>query len=102
MAKYYNKTRGPLAVSLSSGASAIIPPKTWVEIDAADAGSPDMISLVGRGYLVKSKVEELSAPAEPVAPEAPVPAPAPEPVKAPPAESMEAPKGAVDDKPKKK
>lgn len=61
MAKYYNTTRGPLAVSLSSGASLSIPPKKWVEIGAADEGSTNLVPLVRKGYLKRSALADLPA-----------------------------------------
>lgn len=56
MTKYYNTTRGPIAVSLSNGKSLLVLPKTWGEIDAADEGSPDLASNVRKKFLVRSKL----------------------------------------------
>jgi hypothetical protein len=51
MGRYYNKTRGPLGLSLLSGKAASVPPKTWVELDPADEGSPSVINYIRKGFL---------------------------------------------------
>ncbi len=56
MAKYYNTTRGPLAVTLSGGGSLSIPPKSWIEIAPSDEGSPNLAPLCRKGYLRRSAV----------------------------------------------
>jgi hypothetical protein len=66
MAKYYNTTRGPLAASLSSGASIAIPPKSWTAIDAGDEGSPGLAPLIRKGFLVRSKLTEQPVVSEPI------------------------------------
>lgn len=89
MANYYNTTRGPISVSLSSGKEMSIPPKSWIEIDRADEGSASLVSMVSKGFLVRSAVAD--APAAPAP--APVPAPAPAPAEekaAPPVASKKA------------
>lgn len=66
MAKYYNTTRGPLAVSLSSGKALTISPKTWVEIDPADEGSSALVALKRKGYMKRSVLEDEAPASEPV------------------------------------
>ena len=51
MGRYYNKTRGPLGLSLVSGKSTSVPPKTWIEIDPSDEGSPSVINYLRKGFL---------------------------------------------------
>lgn len=80
MGKYYNTTRGPLAVSLSSGKALTIPPKTWIDIDPGDEGSPALVSLKRKGFVKRSVLPD--PPAEEAAPAAPAAA-APEPTPAP-------------------
>jgi hypothetical protein len=58
MAKYYNTTRGPIACSLLSGASVAARPKSWFTIAPADEGSPGLLSMVRKGYLVRSKISD--------------------------------------------
>jgi len=82
MGKYYNTTRGPLAVSLSSGKALTIPPKTWIDIEPGDEGSPALVSLKRKGFVKRSvlpdppAVEEAPAPVPAAASAAPAPAPA--------------------------
>lgn len=73
MAKFYNTTRGPIAVSLSSGNQLSIPPKTWIEIDPADEGSAMLVPMVRKGFLVRSSVDAVKPGPTPE----PAPAPAP-------------------------
>ncbi len=63
MAKYYNRSRGVLAVSIGKGRSFPCPPRQWVEIAAEDEGHEDVRDLVRKGYLFREEV-----PAEPPAP----------------------------------
>jgi len=83
MGKYYNTTRGPLAVSLSSGKALTIPPKTWIDIDPGDEGSAALVSLKRKGFLKRSVLPD--PPAEEAAPAAPAPAPVAAPAPAAPA-----------------
>jgi len=74
MGDYYNKTRGPLSVTLNDGSAASVSPKTWLYVTPANEGSPTIVKLVEKGFLVRSKValtaELVAAPvvAAPVAP----------------------------------
>jgi len=68
MGDYYNKTRGPLSVTLNDGSAASITPKTWLTISAANEGSASVQKLVAKGDLVRSKMMP-----DPVAPVAPAP-----------------------------
>jgi hypothetical protein len=74
MSRYYNATRGPLALALPSGKSLSIPPKKWVEIVPGDEGSASLVALVRKGFLVRSKVPS-PAPSEAVVAVAEVPVP---------------------------
>jgi hypothetical protein len=74
MSRYYNTTRGPIAVSLSSGKAVSVPPKSWIEIDPGDEGSPNLVPIVRKGYLVRSALAATaSAEAPTEAPPASVP-----------------------------
>lgn len=81
MSKYYNATRGPIAVSLSSGKAVSVPPKSWIDIDPADEGSPNLAPLVRKKYLIRSALDSAAAAqaveAVPVPVVVPVAAPAP-------------------------
>lgn len=74
MGKYYNTQRGPLALSLSSGKAITCPPKSWIEIDPSDEGSPSLVPMIRKGYLKRSALPD------PVSAPAVVAAPAPAPV----------------------
>ena len=80
MSKYYNATRGPIAVSLSSGKAVSVPPKSWIDIDPADEGSPNLAPLVRKKYLIRSALDSAAAAqaveAVPVVAPAAAPAPA--------------------------
>jgi hypothetical protein len=75
MAGYFNKTRGPIAVTLKTGESASIGPKKTLVVTAAQDGSSQLHAMVRRGYLVRlpdaspPAPAPVSAPAEPEAPE---------------------------------
>lgn len=56
MTRYYNTTRGPLALPLRSGATVSIPPKQWVDIDPSDESSAQVIQYKSKGFLVREKV----------------------------------------------
>lgn len=60
MAKYFNTTRGPIAISLSSGVSVSFPPKRWTEIALADEGSVNLVPLLRKGFLKRSTLADLS------------------------------------------
>lgn len=78
MAKYYNTTRGPIAVSLSSGKQLSIPPKTWTDIDSADEGSAMLVPMVRKGFLVRSAIDAAKPEAAVAVAAEPTPAPAEE------------------------
>jgi len=80
MPRYYNKTRGPLPLSLSSG-STVVAAKSYVELSREDEGCASVVRYVKKNMLVPPKFRmELSPPTPVIAPApAPVPAPAPAP-----------------------
>ena len=55
MAKYYNKTNGPLTLGLRDGSSALVASKKWITILSSQDGSTDLIKKVQKGYLVRKK-----------------------------------------------
>lgn len=73
MAGYFNKTRGPVTVSLKNGESAIVGPKKTMIVTPEQDGSASLHAMVRRGLLIRLKEK----------PPKPVPAPAPEPISAP-------------------
>lgn len=73
MAKYYNTTRGPIAVALSSGASLTVLPKSWTEISPSDEGSPNLAPMIRKGFLKRSALPDPVV--EPLVVSALVPAP---------------------------
>jgi hypothetical protein len=84
MGKYYNTQRGPLAVSLSSGKSITVPPKSWIDIDPSDEGSPSLAPMIRKGYLKRSALPDPApvpdaAPVTVAAPAAAARAPVPTP-----------------------
>jgi hypothetical protein len=70
---YYNRTNGPLAITLVSGASTIAPPKAYFEIPKGENTSSSVADHVAKGHIVMAAVQ----------PEDPVTAPAPVVVTAP-------------------
>lgn len=56
MAKYYNKTNGPLTLGLRDGSSALVSPKSWISVYPHQDGSTDLIKKVQKGYLVRKEV----------------------------------------------
>ena len=65
MAKYYNKTRGPVTVTLFDGRAMVIRPKKWSEdVPLELEGSSSLAQLMRKGVLVRERV--------PVAKEEPV------------------------------
>lgn len=57
MGDYYNKTRGPLSMTLNDGTASSVPPKTWYYISPANEGSASVQKLVAKGFLVRAKVD---------------------------------------------
>jgi len=66
MPRYYNKTRGPLPLSLPSG-STVAPAKGYIEIAREDEGCASVVRYVKKGLLAPPKLRA----------KAPVPTPAP-------------------------
>jgi hypothetical protein len=56
MAKYYNKSSGPLAVALKSGRPGLLAGKSWTEIPAEEEGSEDLIRLLRKEFIVRYEV----------------------------------------------
>ena len=69
MAKYYNTTSSPVAVTLSDGSPAVIMPRNWVEIDSSKEGSASLSGLLRKGVLVREAIVE------------PAPSPKPAPIR---------------------
>lgn len=63
MAKYFNTSKGTLAVVLRSGDSASLPGKQWTNIPSHEEGSEDLINAVKKGFLVRSTVDDEVEPA---------------------------------------
>lgn len=55
MAGYFNKTRGPITVSLKTGESAMVPPKGTLDVTIEQDGSASLHAMVRRGLLVRLK-----------------------------------------------
>ena len=85
MPRYYNKTRGPLCLSLPSG-STVIAAKTYMDISPTDEGCASVGRYVRKGFLAAPKIRPASV--EAAAP-APVPEPDPEPETEPASEEEE-------------
>lgn len=52
MPRYFNKTRSPLPLELPVSGSMVVPPKSFIEIDASEEGSASVARSVQKGYLV--------------------------------------------------
>ena len=82
--RYYNVTRGSVAVTLSNGSSCVFAPKAWTDVPADADGSAGLNEYVSKGILVrnaqdvKSRFDARLAAAQKSAPKAapakPVPA----------------------------
>jgi hypothetical protein len=87
MARYFNKTRVPITVSLRDGSSAIVTGKGVLEPTPEQDRSPSILSRVKKGLLIKLPDAPAPKPAAPPAPPAPkikpAPAPAPAPIPGP-------------------
>lgn len=82
MAGYFNRTRGPITVSLKNGDSAIVGPKATLKVTPEQDGSASLHAMVRRKLLVRLK--------EPVTkPVVPEPDPVPVPPTSPPSFSAE-------------
>ncbi len=66
MAKYYNKSKGPLAVVLKGGNSVAIPGKSWIRIPTDQESSADLHRYVKKGFLVRSSAEDPKPSKQPV------------------------------------
>lgn len=64
MARYFNRTRGPVAVALKTGESTIVKPKGTLIVTPEQDGSASLHAKVRKGILVR--LEEKPAPAPPV------------------------------------
>jgi len=64
MARYFNRTRGPVAVALKTGESTIVRPKGTLIVSSEQDGSASLHAKVRKGILVR--LEEKPAPAPPV------------------------------------
>lgn len=58
MGRYYNRSRSPVSLALPDGRSVGVAPKSWIEVDSASEGAPDLIAKVSRGDLVASKLNK--------------------------------------------
>ena len=58
MAKYFNTSKGTLAVVLRSGDSASLPGKQWTNIPSHEEGSEDLVNAMKKGFLVRSTVDD--------------------------------------------
>lgn len=81
MASYFNKTRGPITVSLRTGEPAVVGPKQVLHVTPEQDRSASLLSRVKKGLLVEIK----DKPPKPTPATAPEPKPVP--ASKPPAES---------------
>jgi len=79
MPRYYNKTRGPLSLSLPSGPT-VIAAKSFLEISREDAGCAAVTKYVQKGMLVPPKKPSVPPPPMPTVPKTAVPTVDPAPV----------------------
>lgn len=70
MPRFYNATRGSLAITLTNGESFSVAPKTYVTIDPELGVSSSLIHHLRSGHLVPTLDEPVSADPAPKAPEA--------------------------------
>ena len=73
MGDYYNKGRGPLAITLRSGIVVTVPPKSWIAIDSKEEGAAALLMYLSRGVLIKGALASESKdvsylPPEPTSP----------------------------------
>ena len=81
MASYYNKTKGPVAVSLRRGNSVVVGPKRWAVISPEDEGHESLQRAVIKGFLVRSAAEAVAPVVEASVPAPTIPEAAPVDVK---------------------
>lgn len=79
MARYFNKTRGPLTVSLRTGEPALVGPKKYLVVTPEQDRSPSILSRVRKGLLVPVK-EKAPKPVPAGATKADAPTPEPPPI----------------------
>lgn len=89
MANYFNRTRGPVTVSLRNGDSACIGPKHTLSVTPEQDGSASLHAMVRRKLIVRLK-EKTPKPVPAPAPK-PVPTPAPVPAASPEDDQSEVP-----------
>jgi len=71
MIEYYNRTQGPVPVSLSDGRAVSIPSKGRLAVEGENASSPGLLAEIAKGHLVKVPARRVAPPVE-AAPESPV------------------------------
>lgn len=82
MPKFYNRTKGPLAIELTGGRSVLVAPKKTISLPVGEPVTSSLAEMVRKGFLVLRPVDDVvEAPAAPVeAVVAPEPTPVEEPV----------------------
>ena len=78
MASYFNRTRGPVNVSLRDGSPLLVGPKATVNIDSRQDGSASLHAAVRRGLLIRLK-EKVSRPVSPPEKQVPIESASPPP-----------------------
>lgn len=53
MARYFNRTRSSVAVTLARGGSVYVPSKCWLDVATEDESSADLVRVTQQGYLVR-------------------------------------------------
>ncbi len=66
MARFFNKTRGYITISLRDGTPMPVGPKRWVDIDPSNESSVSLMAAVRRGDLIRELVPTDPAPAAPL------------------------------------
>lgn len=60
MAEYYNKSSGPLVVTLSGGRSLYLHGKAWSTVSPEDEGAEDLIAYLRKGFLVRFEHDKVT------------------------------------------
>ena len=68
MPDFYNRTRGPLCITLGNGRSVTVKPKAWVSLSAEDMGSARLTEHIQSGNLLPSPLPPDPEPVQAVAP----------------------------------
>jgi hypothetical protein len=68
MMRYFNRTKGSVAVSFKSGASIAAPSKGWFEVPPEEDGSASILEHVAKGHIVRQMIFEEPLSAAPVPP----------------------------------